>query len=108
MTLQRQHLAATLALLVRNLAYRDVLDGPLMDLGAQHVSFGARPEHYPVVRASLLGSLADALGPDWTAELAADWALLLDHAVAVMLEGHAAYVVKAVGQAARNPADSRT
>jgi hemoglobin-like flavoprotein len=95
MTIQRQHLAATLALLVRNLQFQDLLEEPVMDLGAQHVTFGARPEHYPVVRESLLASLGEALGDRWTAAVAADWAALLDHVVQVMLKGATHYALKA-------------
>src|SRR4051794_30849174 len=86
MTSQRQHLAATLALLVRTLPFQDLLEEPIMDLGAQHVTFGARPEQYPVVRESLLASLGEALGEHWTPAVAADWAALLDHVVQVMLK----------------------
>lgn len=86
MAVQRQHLAATLAILVRNLPFQDVLDEPLMELGIQHVFFGARPEHYAVVRNSLLESLGAELGDRWTPQLCQAWTELLDHVVEVMLK----------------------
>src|SRR5690242_19596882 len=54
MDAQRQHLAAALALIVRNLAMFDALAEPLQELGTQHAKVGVRPEHYPVVRDAML------------------------------------------------------
>lgn len=95
MAVQRQHLAATLAILVRNLPFLDVLDQPFMELGIQHVFFGARPEQYPLVRNSLLEALGAALGERWTPPLRQDWTDLLDHVVRVMLKGATQYALAA-------------
>ena len=73
MTINAIHLAATLAMLVRNLQFQDLLQDAVMDLGAQHVMFCARPEQYPLVRDSLLYSLGKAAGDNWTQEVEADW-----------------------------------
>ena len=98
---QRQHLAATLALLVRNLTFKDVLVEPLMELGMQHVIFGARPEQYPIVRNALLASIAEFLGEHWTAELADDWRAVLDYVVASMLKGATLYALDASRRASQ-------
>src|SRR5215510_2543344 len=55
--IQSQHLAAALALIVRNLRMLDVLEQPLMDLGAGHARVGVRPEHYPIVCQTMVESL---------------------------------------------------
>src|SRR5436305_9177366 len=47
MAAQRRHLAAALALVVRNLKMLDALEQPLRELGAHHAAMGVRPEHYP-------------------------------------------------------------
>jgi hemoglobin-like flavoprotein len=94
MAVQRQHFAATLAVLVRNLPFLDVLDEPLKELGIQHLFFGVRPGHYPVVRNSLLESLGAALADRWTSQLCQDWTGLLDHVVRVMLEGATQYALR--------------
>ncbi len=94
MTIQRHHLAATLAMLVRNLQFQDLLQDAVMDLGAQHVMFGARPEQYPLVRDSLLYSLSKALGDGWTPEVEADWQALLDNIIVVMLKGATKFVLE--------------
>ena len=94
MSAQRQHLGATLALLVRNVAYQDLLDEAVMDLGAQHVMWGARPEHYPVVRDALLASIGEALGEHWTDQVQADWRLLIDHVIVTMLKGATRFAIQ--------------
>src|SRR5881296_3831020 len=40
----------------------------LRDLGARHVAYGARPEHYPVVGATLIASMAAIAGDHWKPE----------------------------------------
>jgi hemoglobin-like flavoprotein len=102
MSIQRQHLAATLALLVRNLHFQDLLEQPLMDLGVQHLTFGARPEHYPVVRDALLESLEQAMGEGWTDELRTDWSELLDYIIRVMLKGATVYALKTASEMRRS------
>jgi hemoglobin-like flavoprotein len=87
MDVQRQHLAAALALIVRNLPMFDALQEPLAELGASHAKVGVRPEHYPVVRDAMLGAIAEALGAAWTVELAADWRMLIETIASQMLAG---------------------
>jgi len=85
--LQSQHLAAALALIVRNLRSLDVLEQPLMELGAGHSRVGVRPEHYPVVCRTMLETLRDGAGSAWSDELQADWTYLLQRVSRVMMEG---------------------
>jgi len=68
----------------------------------QHVMLGARPEHYPVVRESLLASLAEFSGEHWTPELAADWRAILDFVVESMLKGATLYALDAIRRAKRD------
>jgi NAD(P)H-flavin reductase len=49
------------------------LTGFLQGLGRDHRKFGAVAEHYGAVRDSLLATLEHFSGPEWSAELAADW-----------------------------------
>ena len=87
MDTQRQHLAAALALIVRNLGMMDALQEPLRQLGRDHARVGARPEHYPLVRDAMLHAIAQAIGPAWTPELAADWRMLIEEISTAMLAG---------------------
>jgi hemoglobin-like flavoprotein len=89
MRLQEQHLAAALALIVRNLLMLDALEVPFQQLGADHARAGVRPEHYPLVRDAMLELISTALSANgaWTTELADDWRRLLDQIAAYMLQG---------------------
>jgi nitric oxide dioxygenase len=42
-------------------------------LAKRHVSYGAKPVHYPVVGGALLWTLEKGLGEAWTADVAAAW-----------------------------------
>jgi hemoglobin-like flavoprotein len=77
MEAQRNHFAAALALIVRNLAVLDALEEPLRALGAAHAQIGVRPHHYPPFCAAMIAALAEVLGDRWAPELAADWRNLL-------------------------------
>jgi hemoglobin-like flavoprotein len=85
--LQSQHLAAALALIVRNLRDFDLLEEPLMDLGAGHARVGVRPEHYPVLCRTMIATLRDGSGSAWSAELEADWTELLARVSRIMMNG---------------------
>ncbi len=49
------------------------LEGELRDLGARHVDYGTRDEHYAVVGAALLDMLATVLGEEFTPATRAAW-----------------------------------
>ena len=101
MARQREHLGASLAIVARNMIHLDILREPLMLLGAQHVVFGARPEHYPAVRDAMLDSIGASLGDAWTEQLRSDWLEALNDVVALMLRGA---VTAAIDAAAIVPA----
>ena len=85
--LQSQHLAAALALIVRNLRDLDLLEEPLMELGAGHARVGVRPEHYPVLCRTMVQALRDGSGETWSPELEADWTELLARVSRIMMSG---------------------
>jgi nitric oxide dioxygenase len=39
----------------------------------RHVSYDAKPEHYPVVGGALLWTLEKGLGEAWTSDVASAW-----------------------------------
>ncbi len=49
---QRKKLQQSLALIVQHMQHPEVLGGMLQELGQRHVTYGIRPEHYPLVGAS--------------------------------------------------------
>ena len=63
---QRKKLQQSLALIVQHMQHPEVLGGMLEELGRRHVTYGIRPEHYPLVGAVLLETFADFFGKHWT------------------------------------------
>jgi hemoglobin-like flavoprotein len=87
---QKSMLLATLVLLRKSLRNLDAIVPALRGLGARHVAYGARPEHYPVVGEVLIASMADVAGDAWRTEYERAWAAAFDVVAGVMLEGAAA------------------
>ena len=73
MTEQRKKLMATLAVVVNGLSNLEAVLPAASALAKRHVSYGARPEHYPVVGGALLWTLEKGLGEAWTADVADAW-----------------------------------
>jgi hemoglobin-like flavoprotein len=73
MTEQRKKLMATLAVVVNGLSNLESILPAASALATRHVSYGAKPEHYPVVGGALLWTLEKGLGEAWTPEVAAAW-----------------------------------
>src|SRR5215471_1335693 len=84
---QRKKLLGALALVIQNLRKPEMLTSALKGLGQRHVAYGVRPEHYPIVGAILLETLADFLGERWTQEYHDAWAQAYEAVSAIMLEG---------------------
>jgi hemoglobin-like flavoprotein len=73
LTDQRKKLMATLAVVVNGLGNLQSVLPAASALAKRHVSYGAKPEHYPVVGAALLWTLEKGLGDGWTPEVADAW-----------------------------------
>lgn len=84
---QKAMLLATLVLLRKSLRDLEAISPKLRQLGARHVGYGARPEHYPVVAEAMLASMAEIAGAAWTQDVAAAWADALNLVATAMLEG---------------------
>jgi hemoglobin-like flavoprotein len=64
---------------------------PMMfELGHKHVAYGARPEHYQILRKALLWALAQALEAEFDRETKAAWDQMLRAIEDVMLAGASA------------------
>ena len=84
---QRKKLLGALTLVIQNLKKPEVLTSTLKELGKQHVTYGIRPEHYPLIRAVLLETFADFLGENWTPAHHNAWMQAYDTFSTIMLEG---------------------
>ena len=89
MTRQRGHFEAALALLLRNVTMLDVLGPSLMALGAEHVSYGTRAEHYDVARQCLIYAIRQHAGDAWSDQLERDWHDAVTALMQPMLHGAA-------------------
>jgi hemoglobin-like flavoprotein len=89
MDAQKSMLLGALVLLRRHLDDLETIVPILRGLGARHVAYGARPEHYPVVGQALLRSMAEVAGEDWRPEHERAWTAALDVVAGAMLEGAA-------------------
>src|SRR4051794_26326635 len=58
-------------------------------LGARHVAYGARPEHYPVVGEVLIASMAEVAGAAWQPEHERAWTAAFAVVAGVMCDGAA-------------------
>lgn len=84
---QKTMLLGTLVLLRKSLRNLGPIVPKLRDLGARHVAYGARPEHYPVVGEVLLASMAEIAAPAWTPEFEQAWKEAFSVVAGAMIEG---------------------
>ena len=84
---QKTMLLGALVLLRKSLRDLDAIVPKLRDLGARHVAYGAKPEHYPVVGEALRGAMAALAGSSWTREIETAWAKAFEIVAGAMLEG---------------------
>ncbi len=68
-------------------ALREAVAYTLRALGARHVAYGARPEHYPVVGQALIAAMAEVAGDAWRPGWSAAWAAAFDVVAGAMLDG---------------------
>jgi hemoglobin-like flavoprotein len=80
-------LLGTLVLLRKSLRDLDAIVPRLRELGARHVAYGARPEHYPVVGEALIAALAAVAGRAWQPEHDAAWRQAFSVVAEAMLDG---------------------
>lgn len=86
---QKTMLLGALVLLRKSLRDLEAIVPKLRELGARHVGYGAQPEHYPVVGAVLIASLAEVAGDAWSARFEHAWTTAYGIVAATMLEGAA-------------------
>jgi nitric oxide dioxygenase len=84
---QKGMLLGALVLLRKSLRDLGAIVAKLRELGARHVDYGARPEHYPVVGAVRIASMAEIAGDAWRPEYERAWAAAFDVVAGAMLDG---------------------
>lgn len=86
MTAQRDKLVGALGRIVSNVDQLDDVTPFIQQLGRDHRRFSVVADHYNAVGASLLATLRHFLGPEWTEDLAADWAAAYGLIARVMVQ----------------------
>ena len=76
----------TLAHMVHGLYRLERVRPEMEQLGRDHVEYGAKPEHYPVVRDALMWALAETLGSTFTPDVQQAWEDAYELIAAVVLE----------------------
>lgn len=74
MRTQGRMLLASIGLVVKNLDQPERITDMVTKMGQRHATYGARPEHYPVVGEALLWTLKQGLGEGFTPAHAKVWA----------------------------------
>jgi methyl-accepting chemotaxis protein len=92
---QKAMLLATLVLLRKSLRNLDAIAPKIRELGARHIAYGARPEHYPVVGEVLLASMAEVAGDAWLPDYEQAWVEAFGVVAAVMIEGAESAILEA-------------
>jgi hemoglobin-like flavoprotein len=89
MSRQKTKLLATLVLLRKSLRNLNALVPKLRELGRRHGAYGAQAEHYPVVGAALIASMAELAGSAWRPEYERAWADAFEVVAGAMIDGAA-------------------
>jgi hemoglobin-like flavoprotein len=84
---QKTMLLGALVLVRQSLRNLDAIAPKLRQLGARHVAYGARPEHYPVVGAVLIASMAEIAGDAWRPTYERAWSAAFEVVAGAMLDG---------------------
>ena len=87
---QEKMFADTLVAVMDHLEDAPWLVQTLTALGAKHKGYGVTDEMYDWVGGSLLATLAEVAGPDWSPELATAWADAYGAIAGLMKQGAAA------------------
>jgi hemoglobin-like flavoprotein len=82
---QGEKLMAAIATVVENLVTIDAIVPTVQELAKRHVAYGAIPAHYEVVGATLLWTLEQGLGAEFTPAVRDAWAAAYGDLSAVMI-----------------------
>ncbi len=85
---QRRKLLTSIGLVINNLKKPGMLQGSLLELGAQHEAYGAEEAHYPIVASTLLEVMGEVAGEAWTSEVEGAWEAALSSIASIMLSAY--------------------
>ncbi|MBY8975537.1 hypothetical protein KHP62_06955 [Rhodobacteraceae bacterium NNCM2] len=82
---QGMRFMTTIGLIVRALDEPNLLAETLEDLGVGHAALGVRPAHYEAMTETLIDTLSDVTGDDWSVEAEVAWRNALNQVAAKMM-----------------------
>lgn len=86
MTEQGKKLMATLGIAVQGLSNLEKTVPVLQKLAKNHVEYGVKAEHYPLVGAALIWTLEQGLDDDFTPDVKAAWVGVYDLVSSTMID----------------------
>ena len=92
---QQKKLLASLVFVVENLRDTPKLVPYLKDMGARHVAYGTVPAHYDAVGTTLITTMIEFGGSQWTPEYTQAWKEAYGLSRDTMLEGASELAAKA-------------
>ena len=87
MRAQKGALLGALVALRRSLRDLSSIAPFLADLGARHARYGVGAEHYPLVGAALLATMAEVGGAGWQPAFTTEWARAYQMVAQIMIDG---------------------
>jgi nitric oxide dioxygenase len=87
MRAQKRALLGALVALRRSLRDLTSIAPFLADLGARHARYGVGAEHYPLVGAALLETMAEVAGAAWQPAFTTEWARAYQLVAQIMIDG---------------------
>lgn len=83
---QSKKLMDMLNVIVARLDKREALDEDIKKLGRRHIQYGVKPHHYKAVGQTLLWTLQQGLGAEWTPQLQEAWQTCFNEITHTMLQ----------------------
>lgn len=94
MSKQKMGLASALSLVVKSADNLGKIEDVLLKMGARHVAYGTKDEHYGVVASNIIATLKELSGDAWEAQWEQDWTNALNLVASVMIRGSNELIAK--------------
>ncbi len=94
MSKQKMGLASALSLVIKSADNLGKIEDVLLKMGARHVAYGTKDEHYPIVAGNMIATIKELSGDAWQDQWEQDWTTALNAIAAVMIRGQNEQVAK--------------
>jgi hemoglobin-like flavoprotein len=94
MSKQKMGLASALSLVVKSADNLSKIEDVLLKMGARHVAYGTKNEHYGIIADNCINTLKELAGDAWQPQWEQDWATALNLVATVMIRGSDEFIAK--------------